>query len=210
MIQREYTSLPFTEYTTYAYEDRLVPITQIIIHSTVGTVQSAISVFSNPNAVTSAHYIVGNDGKLYAGLEEYEVAYHCGNYPMNQASIGIEHEWYQGLVISDKLYQTSAKLVADICKFYGLGCNRGVVKMHKEIVPTSCPNLIDVDRIVREAQAILTPPTPPVNTDLTTCLTNLKIKTDLETFLRGQIQIKDTQIGNLKTKLDSIKALTSY
>lgn len=155
MATRKYTTLPFTEYTTTTYDTNRKPLTNIIIHSTVGTVRAAINTFSSPTAKTSAHYIVGNDGKLWAGLEEYNVGYHSGNYEMNQSSIGIENEWYQGIHPTEQLYATLAKLVADICKFYGLGCNRGVIKGHKEITPTSCPNEIDVDRVVREANIIL-------------------------------------------------------
>jgi hypothetical protein len=39
-MKREYTTLPFTEYATTAFDSNRLPITQIIIHSTVGTVQS--------------------------------------------------------------------------------------------------------------------------------------------------------------------------
>lgn len=219
-MERKYTTLPFTEYTTYAYEDRFVPVTQIIIHSTVGTVASAISTFSNPNATTSAHYIVGNDGRLWAGLEEYEVAYHSGNIDVNRRSIGIEHEWYQGMVISDKLYATSAKLVADICKFYGLSANRGVIKGHKEIVPTGCPNQIDVDRIVREASAILTPPTPVIGewqTKLQKYSGTFYKPEDVIAFIEARkleitnkdkvITDKDKIINTLNTKFNQIKTI---
>ena len=165
-MKRKYTSLPYTEYTvaTGNFDTSRKPITQIVIHSTVSTYKSAISWFGNPKAGTSAHYIISNKGELAAMLEEYYTAYHSGNYGVNQTSIGIEHEWYNGITPSDKLYQESALLVHDICHFYGLSINRGVIKGHKEIVPTGCPNEIDVDRIVREAQALDKP------TDLEACL----------------------------------------
>jgi len=201
-MTRTYTNLPFTEYMTTIYDDNRLPIEQIIIHSTVGTVQSAISTFGSPTAKTSAHYIIGNDGRLWAGLEEYEVGYHCGNYSVNQKSIGIEHEYYQGLTPSNELYSMSARLVADICKFYGLGCNRGVIKGHKEIVATGCPNQIDVDRIVREASLILNP--IPIVDD---CPAKLLEKTQLETFLRGEIQKKDIQIGTIPSILSEKNSL---
>lgn len=192
---RKYTTLPFTEYTTVAYDDKRKPITQIIIHSTVGSVSSAIATFSSSNAKTSAHYIIGNDGKLWAGLEEYYVAYHSGNYDVNQISVGIEHEWYQGIVPSSALYTTSAKLVSDICKYYGLGINRGVVKGHKEIVPTGCPNAIDVDRIVREAQALTTPVTD--------------YKKLYEESLRKIADLKQTEIRLQKEKADLQNEMSS-
>ena len=158
-MKREQTEIPNTEFTTAMgnFETQRSPITQIIIHSTVGTVQSAINTFGKQGTKVSAHYIIGNDGKLWQGLEEYYTAYHSGSLEVNRRSIGIEHEWYQGIIPSNELYSMSAKLVADICKFYGLGTNRGVIKAHKEIVPTQCPNAIDVDRIVREANLILNP-----------------------------------------------------
>lgn len=159
-MTRKYTSLPYTEYPVAIgnFDKSRKPITQIIIHSTVSTYKSAISWFGNPKAGTSAHYVISNKGELAAMLEEFYTAYHSGNYSVNQSSIGIEHEWYTGMTPSDELYKTSARLVHDICKYYGLGINRGVIKAHKEIVATKCPNAIDVDRIVREAQSLDTPP----------------------------------------------------
>ncbi len=153
-MRRKYTSLPFEEFETASgnFDDNRQTIDTIIIHSTVGTVKSAISRFGNPESEVSAHYIIGNDGKLYAGLEEYLVAYHSGKYAVNQKSIGIEHEWYDGLAPSDALYQTSAKLVKDICDFYNIPIDRDHIKQHKEIVATRCPNAIDIDRIIKEAQ----------------------------------------------------------
>jgi hypothetical protein len=156
-MKREETTLPNIEFTTATgnYDESRLPIDTIVIHSTVGTVQSAINRFGTKGTQVSAHYIIGNDGKLYQGLEEYYTAYHSGNYNVNQRSIGIEHEWYKGITPSDALYDTSSKLVADICKFYNIPCDRQHIKKHSEIVPTACPNEIDVERIVRQARQIL-------------------------------------------------------
>jgi hypothetical protein len=156
-MKREETTLPNIEFTTATgnYDESRLPIDTIVIHSTVGTVQSAINRFGTKGTKVSAHYIIGNDGKLYQGLEEYYTAYHSGNYNINQRSIGIEHEWYQGIHPSDALYETSAKLVADICRFYNIPCDRQHIKKHSEIIPTACPNEIDVERIVRQARQIL-------------------------------------------------------
>lgn len=205
-MTREETTLPNIEFTTANgnFDKLREPITQIIIHSTVGTVQSAISVFGNPAKGTSAHYIVGNDGTLYQGLEEYYTAYHSGNLDVNRRSIGIEHEWYNGITPSNELYNTSAKLVADICKFYGLSVNRGVIKMHKEIVPTQCPNAIDVDRIVREAQQIANP--QPTET-----IESLKKQIlDLKETEKRLIKEKDLAIQEAEKKLaDKVADMTS-
>lgn len=210
-MTRDFTSaIPYTEFTvaTGNFDTLRQPISQIIIHSTAGTVSSAINTFGSLNSGVSANYIIGNDGSLWGGLEEKWTAYHAGNLDVNRRSIGIEHEWYPGIVISDALYKTSAKLVADICKFYGLGCNRGVIKGHREIVATSCPNLIDVDRIVREANLILN---PPVVNDWEEYAHKLEEERDK---LNKAIEKKDGDLKTLglerdgyKLKLEQIKAL---
>src|SRR5258708_18286423 len=82
---------------------------------------------------------------------------------MNQRSIGIEHiddNNYNG-IRPDILYATSARLVADICQFYGIPIDRKHILKHSEVsdAPTGCPDALDIERIVR--QAILVPvPTP--------------------------------------------------
>lgn len=129
----------------------------------VGTWQSAADRFNNPTQKVSAHYGVKLDGGLIHWLEETFTAYHAGDYDINQRSIGIEHEDngdYNGQR-TDQLYQTSGRLVADICNFYKIPCNRAHIRKHSEVHPTGCPDALDIDRIVREAQGVLSPtPTP--------------------------------------------------
>lgn len=172
MARRKYTSLPYTEYPVaagnFGPESERRTIDTLILHSTAGTYQSSVNWFNNPQAGTSAHYVIANDGRLAAMLEEYLVGYHSGNYSVNQRSIGIEHEGYSGLVRKDTEYATSAKLVADICKFYNIPIDRAHIKPHREIVATACPTDLDVDRIIRDAKAIANPLTPsPVISDAT-------------------------------------------
>lgn len=166
MVQRTYTTLPYIEKPVLAYGVQRDPITTIILHSTAGTASSAISWFNNPNAGTSAHYIIANNGQLYAMLEEYLTGYHAGNYDVNLKSLGIEHEGYTGLVRSNAEYTTSAKLVADICKYYSIPCDRAHIKPHWEITQTSCPTDLDVDRIIREAKILISPPEDQATKDL--------------------------------------------
>lgn len=190
-MKREQTTLQNTEFVTATgnYDTSRAPIDRIIIHSTVGTVQSAITVFGNPANKTSAHYIVGNDGSLWQGLEEFNTAYHSGNYAMNQRSIGIEHEWYSGIHPSDALYAKSAALVKDICTFYNIPIDRTHILKHSEVVATGCPNEIDVDKIVQLAGGLLNP-IPPIS-DCPKDLSDLKI---VEKDLRDAITRKDDAV----------------
>lgn len=210
MPRREETILPNIEYTTTAFdgEDKRLPIDRIVIHTTISTLNSAIATFSSPTAKTSAHYIVDLDGKLYQGLEEYYVAFHAGNYPINQRSIGIEHvdNGQYTAPRTDALYDTSSKLVADICKFYSIPCDRAHILKHNEIIATGCPHNLDIDRIIRQANQILNP-ISPCEIQLKEMTVKYEEKVKLEIFLRGEIEKKDKEIINYKKRLADIKAL---
>lgn len=140
-------------------------ISFIILHTVVGSLQSAIATFQNPNRIASAHYIVGLDGRVVQMVSEADTAYHCGNWTINTQSIGIENTDngdYNG-PRTPQLYEASANLVADICNRYGIPCDRNHIKKHLEVSlkPTACPDSLDIDRIVRRANEILHPAPPP-------------------------------------------------
>lgn len=152
------TTLPSTELevATGNYDESRATIDRVIIHTMVGSWQSAAARFDDPTSKVSAHYGVKLDGGLIHWLEETFTAYHAGDYPMNQRSIGIEHEDggdYNG-IRPDTLYTASANLVRDICKFYNIPIDRDHIKKHNEVSdkPTGCPDALDIDRIVKEAQ----------------------------------------------------------
>jgi hypothetical protein len=159
------SAIPYTELTVADgnFDTSRVTIDRVIIHTMVGTWQSAANRFGAYGTQVSAHYGVGYDGSLYHWLEEYWTAYHAGNYAMNQRSIGIEHE-DMGNYNSprpDTLYATSAKLVYDICKYYGIPIDRSHILKHSEVIATGCPDSLDIDRIVRQAQALAQPSLTP-------------------------------------------------
>ena len=196
-MRRKYTNLPYTEYPVLAFgnESNRLPIDMIILHSTNGTYQSAISWFNNPNAGTSAHYIISNNGDLAAMLEEYFVGFHSGNYLVNQKSIAIEHEGYVGMVRGDKEYEMSIKLVADICKFYNIPVDNIHIKPHRDIVATACPTDLDVGRIINGAKALVSPP-PSTNP----CQSYI----DGISFRDKVIGERDAEIVELKKQLANI------
>ena len=156
---RKYTDLPYKEEWVPEgnFDTSRAPIDRIVIHTIVGTVASATARFGKSGTQVSAQYAVGLDGSLTAYIEEYYTAYHSGNYAMNQRSIGIEHEdngkYTQPR--TDELYETSAKLVADICRYHNIPCNRTHIIKHNEVVATGCPHNLDIDRIIRRANEIL-------------------------------------------------------
>lgn len=163
------TIIPYTELTvaTGNFDKTRSTLDRIIIHTMVGTWQSAANRFSAYGTQVSAHYGVKLDGGLVHWLEEYYTAYHAGNYSINQRSIGIEHEDngnYNG-VRPDTLYQTSGKLVADICKFYNIPIDREHILKHSQIIPTGCPDALNIDTIIALAQKYAKPTPAPHLTD---------------------------------------------
>lgn len=147
------------------YDTSRSPIDTIIMHSMDGSMAGTLSHFQNPAVVPSAHYGIGFDGGLVQYLPENVTAYHCGNYAVNQRSIGMEHEDQgnnQG-VRPDALYETSAKLLADLSVAYNIPLDRDHIKLHHEIIPTACPGTLDVDRIIARAKQLIQPAEEPLH-----------------------------------------------
>lgn len=125
----------------------------IVCHWIVGTLASADAVFANPNTDVSAHYAVGN-GEIHQYVKETDTAWHAGNQTANRKSIGIEHQGGPNLPITDAVYNTSADLIADICRRYG---KRFPLRAHKEFYPTACPGTLDLNKLNQLVDARLNP-----------------------------------------------------
>lgn len=146
-------------------------ITNIVIHHNAGTNNEAALntwLVGSP-AGTSAHYQITPDEIIGAVGENY-IAYHAGNWNMNVHSIGLEHLNNSGApnwTIAEDTYKNSARLIADICKRYGLPIDRNTIKKHSEVsdLGTACPGGIDIDKLVAMAKQVanggnVTPPKP--------------------------------------------------
>ena len=92
----------------------------------------------------SIHYAIGNDGAIGYGVDENNVAWHAGNWPINQKSIGIETsnsaiggDW----PVSDAALNSLIKLVADIAKRNNLGSlvSGKNIGYHSMYAATACP-----------------------------------------------------------------------
>lgn len=138
-------------------------IKYIVCHWIVGTLASADITFQNPQRLASATYGVGGE-EIHQYVKEEDTAFANGNYLSNQESISIEHEGGPTLPISEKTYDTSAKLVAHLAKKYNIPLNRNFIKKHNEVSdkPTQCPGYLDIDKIIAMAEAYNTqiPPIP--------------------------------------------------
>jgi hypothetical protein len=130
------------------------PITLIVDHWMAGTIDAALARFMNPTSIVSAHYLIGQDGRIFQLVKDEDTAYHAGDYGVNLRSIGIEHEASPTVPPSNALYAASARLHTELGAAHGFALVEGVtVKPHRAIVPTQCPGTLDLGRIILEATA---------------------------------------------------------
>jgi hypothetical protein len=110
-------------------------IDTVVIHTTQGSYNSAISWFQNPSSHVSAHYVIrSNDGQITQMVREKDVAYHAGR-TYNLRSVGIKHEgfandpsWY-----TDAMYLASAVLPRNTCLKYAMPMDRAHIIGHGEV-----------------------------------------------------------------------------
>jgi len=135
------------------FTKRTITITKIIIHwFAVGTLESANNRFQNPKNQVSAHYGISN-GRVWQWVKEENVAFHSGNFLVNQTSIGIEHNAIlNGHKLSEEDYKLSGQLVREIAARYNIPLNREHIIGHREVKPTACPGTISISKIIEIAK----------------------------------------------------------
>ncbi|SRR5690625_761618 len=126
------------------------PVDRIVIHYIVGTLAAADATFANPSSGVSAHYGIG-EGALHQYVSEMNTAWHAGDFPMNQRSIGIEHSADVDRAPSTSTYDISVELCTRICRDYDLDPQTQIIG-HSAVVATACPGTVNLQRI-RDAVA---------------------------------------------------------
>ena len=124
----------------------------IVIHIAQGSYSGTISWFQNPRANVSAHYVVGRTGRISQCVHNADIAWHAGNWKFNRKSIGIEHAGYGSHRWTDRMYRSSAKLSAYLCRRFNIPVRRHYIRGHRSVpkVATRCPGrLFDKDWYLR-------------------------------------------------------------
>lgn len=107
-------------------------VDKIIIHTVQGSYSGAIGWMQNPRSQVSSHYVIrSRDGEITQMVEENDVAWHVSCW--NNRSIGIEHEGYAehpGTWYTEAMYQSSARLVAEIAQRWGIPIDRNHIQGH--------------------------------------------------------------------------------
>lgn len=142
----------------------------ITAHWMAGTLAGTDSQFQIPGTVTEAgrgtnpatNYGVGQT-EIHQYIREEHYQHGDGSRESNTYGISIEHEGGPNLPITDAVYANSARLMADIAKRYGWA----EIVVYKNLFPhkywaaTECPGTLDLERLAREANAILKPEPEP-------------------------------------------------
>lgn len=146
------------------------PVDRIVIHVTQGGAASVRAWFKNPAAQASTHYMVTRAGEIVQFVREEDTAWGNGrvDHPTAQVvtnragsnpnwwTISIEHEGTGLHELTDAQRQSSLWLMRDIQKrHHRITFDRHHILRHNEIFSLkTCPGAIDVDRLVRELNAM--------------------------------------------------------
>ena len=137
-------------------------IALFVVHAIEGSLQSAANRFNNPVSSVSAHYGIGKRGEVEQYVNTSDIAFHAGNWAINETSIGIEIEdVYDGNPPNDLQYKTIAWLISSLMKTYSLEPNEKTIQPHKNFRATLCPGDTDVNKVISLTQLYFQPKEPP-------------------------------------------------
>ncbi len=141
----------------------------IVIHTTVGSFESAASWFALEESKVSAHYLVGLDGRVASFVAEEHTALHAGRVldptvaiaagtgsdGVNPFTIGIEFEDGGdplGVARTEAQYEAGARLVAEIAERWSIPLDREHVIGHREVFAAKeCPGNLSLPRLLARA-----------------------------------------------------------
>ena len=145
------------------------PVNCVVIHVTEGSAASVRSWFNNPAAKVSAHYMVQRDGAIVNFVREDDTAWANGRVDKptaklvrerittnpNDWTISIECEGTGKEELTDPQRGSLLFLIKDICERKRIPLSRRHIIRHQEIYSLkTCPGIISVDRIVKQANGI--------------------------------------------------------
>lgn len=160
-ISSELLTLNFSKGRKGAY-----PVDTVVIHVTEGKAASVRSWFKNPDAKVSSHYMVQRDEAIVQFVREEDTAWANGRVHLptakivqerlgsnpNHWTISIECEGTGKEELSDLQRNSLLFLIRDITTRRDIQVNRRHIIRHQEIYALkTCPGVISVDRLVREA-----------------------------------------------------------
>ena len=119
-------------------------IDKIVIHHNAGnlSIQGIYDVWQQRQA--SAHYQVDQNGMIGQLVNDWDTAWHAGDWETNLTSIGVEHANLWDGTIPQATVNEGAKLVGALCAAKGLGRPQWKVNVfpHFAFSSTACPGAL--------------------------------------------------------------------
>ncbi|MET9113314.1 peptidoglycan recognition family protein [Streptomyces longwoodensis] len=111
-------------------------IRYIVVHDTEGAWEGVLNLVQDPTYVSWNYTLRSTDGHIAQHVKAKDVAWHAGNWYVNAASIGLEHEgflaapdaWY-----TEAMYRASARLVKYLSAQYGIPLDRQHILGHDTV-----------------------------------------------------------------------------
>jgi N-acetylmuramoyl-L-alanine amidase len=121
--------------------DRKKDIQVIVLHSTEGRLNGALSTLTNGNSAkkVSAHYLIGRDGSIIQMAQTNDVTWHAGSAvwdkqkDVNGISIGIEQEHWGEQDWPDAQVKSCALLCKWLCENRGITLDADHIVSHASV-----------------------------------------------------------------------------
>ncbi|GHF07303.1 amidase [Streptomyces werraensis] len=115
-------------------------IRYIVVHDTEGAWEGVLDMVQDPTYVSWQYSLRSTDGHIAQHVKAKDVAWHAGNWYVNAASIGLEHEgfltdpdaWY-----TEAMYRSSARLVKYLADKHGIPLDRQHILGHDTVPGTT-------------------------------------------------------------------------
>jgi N-acetyl-anhydromuramyl-L-alanine amidase AmpD len=129
-------------YTKASRTPKSHTITTIVIHATDGgSMLGNVWWLSGGHSHASANYVIARDGSIVQLVHLSDIAWHAGNWKVNQHSVGIEHvgDTYDPAGFTGDQYTSSARLVAWLVRRYEIPVDRQHIIGHSQVPDPNDP-----------------------------------------------------------------------
>jgi N-acetyl-anhydromuramyl-L-alanine amidase AmpD len=113
----------------------------IVIHVSEGSFPGTVSWLRDPEAHSSANFVVGRLGQVQELVPLHDIAWHAGNWAYNLRSVGIENEGYtddpHGFTLPE--YRATARLAAVIARRSAIPIDRRHIIGHYQVPDPNDP-----------------------------------------------------------------------
>lgn len=142
-VSCEWVPAPYEEFGDHDYGNHDLgdrPASQriryIVVHDTEGRWEGVLNLIKDPTYVSWNYTLRSTDGHIAQHVKAKDVAWHAGNWYINGASVGLEHEgflanpdaWY-----TEAMYRSSARLVKYLANRYGIPLDRQHILGHDTV-----------------------------------------------------------------------------